>query len=108
MSDFISSFDPEIIGLTGSPSEIASVAIQYRVFYRKSPIGNSGDYFMEHSSYIYVVGPDGRYVTLLPHDQTEAPDLMAQRMLEIITAATDHTTAAETGSIKMAPETTSK
>ena len=109
VSEFISSFDPRIIGLTGSPREIAAVAKQYRVFYRKSPIGNSDDYFMEHSSYIYVIGPDGRYVTLLPHDQTEAPDLMAQRMREIITAtATDHTAAAEAGSIKMAPETARK
>jgi protein SCO1/2 len=87
VGEFVQSFDPRIVGLTGSPAEIAAVAKQYRVFYKKSPVENSSDYFMEHSSYLYVMGPDGRYVTLLPHDQTDAPDQMAARLREVISAS---------------------
>lgn len=86
IGEFIQSFDSKILGLTGSPAEIAAVARQYRVFYKKASIENSDDYFMEHSSYIYVMDPDGHYVTLFSHDQTEAPDQMAARLRELLAA----------------------
>jgi len=95
VGDFVKSFDPRIVGLTGSPAEVAAAAKLYRVFYRKSPIENSSDYFMEHSSYIYVVDPDGRYVTLFSHDQTEAPDRMADRLRQLMATSTSETAAAE-------------
>jgi protein SCO1/2 len=84
MAEYVKSFDPRIVGLTGSPAEIAAVAKQYRVFYKKELADKSGGYFMEHSAYIYVMDPDGRYVT---HDQIEAPDQMASRLRDLLTAA---------------------
>jgi protein SCO1 len=87
VGEFVQSFDPRIVGLTGSPAEIAAVAKQYRVFYKKAPVEDSNDYFMEHSSYIYVMGPDGRYITLFSHDQTEAPDWMAARVRDLLIAS---------------------
>jgi protein SCO1/2 len=84
VGEFLQSFDRRIVGLTGSPAEIAAVAKQYRVFYKKEPIENSDDYSMEHGSYIYVMGPDGRYVTLFSHDQTQAPEQMATRLQELL------------------------
>ena len=87
VGEFLQSFDPRIVGLTGTPAEIAAVAKQYRVFYKKAPIENSDDYFMEHSAYAYVMGPDGRYITLFSHDQTEAPDQMAARLRELLVAS---------------------
>ena len=84
MGEYVQSFDPRIVGLTGSRSEIAAVAKQYRVFYKKAPVENSSDYLMEHSAYIYLMDPDGRYVTLFSHDQTGAPDQMAARLREVL------------------------
>jgi protein SCO1 len=96
MGEYVKSFDPRIVGLSGSPAEIAAVAKQYRVFYKKEPVENSGDYFMEHSAYIYVIGPDGRYVTLFSHEQTEAPEQMATRLRELLAASpADNTGAAD-------------
>lgn len=107
VGEFVRSFDRRIVGLTGSPTEIAAVAKQYRVFYKKSTIENSTDYFMEHSSYIYVMGPDGRYVTLFSHDQTEAPDQMAARLRELLLASRpDNTAAADTVNTDMATNST--
>ena len=88
VGEFVRSFDPRIVGLTGSPSEIAQIAKLYRVFYKKIPIENSDDYFMEHSSYIYVMSPDGRYITLFSHDESQGADQMAVRLREILSAPT--------------------
>jgi len=87
MAEYVKSFDPRIVGLTGTPAEIAAIAKQYRVFYKKETPEKSGDYFMEHSAYIYLMDPDGRYVTLFSHDQTEAPDQMAARLRDLLSAA---------------------
>jgi protein SCO1/2 len=83
VGEYLKSFDQRIVGLAGSPAEIAAVAKQYRVFYKKSPFENSDDYSMEHSSYIYVMGPDGRYLTLFSSDQSS--DQMTARLREMLT-----------------------
>ena len=84
VGDFVKAFDPRIIGLSGHRAEIAAVAKEYRVLYKKVP-GESGDeYWMEHSSYIYVNDPDGRYVTLFAGAGAQAPDEMASRLRELI------------------------
>ena len=60
---YVGNFNPRLIGLTGTPEEIAAMAKAYRVFYAKA--GNSSsntDYLMDHSSIIYLMGPDGRFV----------------------------------------------
>jgi len=90
IDEYVKSFDPRIIGLTGKPAEVAAAAKQYRVFYKKLPIENSDDYFMEHSSYLYVMGPDGHYVTLFSHDQTESSDEIAARLRELLATASPH------------------
>jgi protein SCO1/2 len=84
VGEFTRAFDSRIVGLTGKPAEIAAAAKQYRVFYKRAPLEGSDDYFMEHSSYIYVMGSDGRYVTLFSHDQTEAPGEIAARLRELL------------------------
>ena len=85
MREYTRAFDPRIIGLTGSPQAIASVAKEYRVFYRKIAGKAPGDYSMQHSAYVYVMGPDGRYVTLIT--KSEDPEAIAGRMRELLTLA---------------------
>jgi protein SCO1/2 len=69
MGEFTRAYDPRILGLTGTPAAIASVTKEYRVFHRKMPAETPGDYWMEHSSYIYIMDPQGRYVTLIVDPQ---------------------------------------
>jgi protein SCO1/2 len=86
MGRYVKSFDPRIVGLTGTPEAIAEVAKEYRVYYKKHPTGEShDDYLMDHSSIIYVMDPEGRYVTLLSAEQK--PDQMATRLRQLITNA---------------------
>lgn len=61
---YVKNFNDRIVGLTGTPEEIAAVAKAYRVFYEKTPSEASpGEYGMNHTSIIYLMGPDGDYVT---------------------------------------------
>ena len=84
VDEFVRSFDPDIIGLTGKASEVAAVARQYRVFYKKIPAENSSDYFLNHSSYVYLMGPNGQYVTLFSRDQMDRPEEVAARLRELL------------------------
>jgi cytochrome oxidase Cu insertion factor (SCO1/SenC/PrrC family) len=61
---YVKNFNDRIVGLTGTPDEIAAVAKAYRVFYEKTPNEKSpNEYGMNHTSIIYLMGPDGEYVT---------------------------------------------
>jgi protein SCO1/2 len=52
-----------MVGLTGSDQDIAAVAKAYRVYYAKAKGSeNSPDYLMDHSTILYLMGPDGKFV----------------------------------------------
>lgn len=59
MKTYLSSFDPRIIGLTGTEEEIAAVAKAYRVLYRKVPT-DSG-YTMDHTASVFLMDGKGRF-----------------------------------------------
>ena len=60
LADYVSRFHPSMIGLTGTDEEIATAARAFRVYYRKVNPPTASEYLMDHSSFIYLVGPDGR------------------------------------------------
>jgi protein SCO1/2 len=60
---YVKNFHPRLVGLTGTPEEIAAAAKAYKVYYRKVPNENSpADYGMDHTSIIYLMDPDGEFV----------------------------------------------
>jgi protein SCO1 len=60
---YAAAFGPRIIGLTGTPEEIAAVAKAYRVYYAEHRTGNGpDDYSMDHSSVLYLMNPNGGFV----------------------------------------------
>lgn len=59
--DYVTSFHPNMIGLTGSARQIKRAASAYRVYYSRQET-DDGPYTMAHSSYIYVMDGSGRYV----------------------------------------------
>jgi len=62
MKDYLSSFNPRLVGLTGDPAAIAAVAKEYRVYVKKVPLDH-GDYTMDHTALVYLMDKDGRFVT---------------------------------------------
>ena len=64
---FISSFDSRIVALTGTTEEIQAVERRFQVYAKKIPADDDpNSYFMNHSSYFYLLDPSGRYVAMLP------------------------------------------
>jgi cytochrome oxidase Cu insertion factor (SCO1/SenC/PrrC family) len=77
MKQYMGSFDPRFVALTGSPAQVAAAASAYRVYYRKVS-GDAGQYTMDHSSIIYLMARDGRY---LGHfDSTITADNLARAL----------------------------
>jgi protein SCO1/2 len=63
MSDFVKNFGPRLVGLTGSPQAVAAAARAYRVAYTKvDDPGSANGYTVDHSAFVYLMGPDGEYV----------------------------------------------
>jgi len=56
---------PGLIGLTGSEEQVRAAAKAYRVYYHKA--GEGKDYLMDHSSVIYLMDREGRYLTHFSH-----------------------------------------
>lgn len=69
-------FHPRLVALTGSADAVAEAAEAYRVYYRKADDPDSGTYLIDHTSIIYLMGPDGEYVTHFTHGTT-AEELLA-------------------------------
>jgi len=62
LHQYVTAFDPRVVGLTGSQDAIAQLAKRYRVFYKPEPAkaSSTGDYDVTHSSAIYVFDREGR------------------------------------------------
>jgi protein SCO1/2 len=59
---YLHAFGSDFVGLTGTLPAITNAAHAYRVFFAKHPVAG-GEYSVDHSSMIYLVGPDGKLVT---------------------------------------------
>jgi protein SCO1/2 len=59
LKEYLGHFDGRIIGLTGSPEQIAAITKGYGVYYTKRKLEGVDDYTMDHSTAFYLVGPDG-------------------------------------------------
>jgi len=75
LADFVSSFHPRLIGLTGSLAEIRKTAIAYRTFFAKNGATTADHYSVDHTGFVYLLGKDGRYLGFLPPGL--APDAIA-------------------------------
>ncbi|MGK7870195.1 SCO family protein [Falsiroseomonas sp. E2-1-a20] len=76
LADYVTRFHPRMVGLTGTPEQVAAAARAYRVYYAKAQRPEMSAYLMDHSSFIYLVGPDGRVRTLFRPETT--PEAIAQ------------------------------
>ena len=76
LADYLKSFDPRIVGLTGNPQQIDSIVREYRV-YASQQRSESGDdnYVISHSGYVYLMDPQGKFVNVI--QGTESGDAIA-------------------------------
>lgn len=84
LKEYASFFHPRLLALTGSPEQVAAAAKAFRVYYAKVPAkdGDADDYLMDHTGIVYLMGPDGKFVTHFSH--TTAPEVLARRLNELL------------------------
>lgn len=65
LGEYLTAFDPRIIGLTGTIEEINAVAKAYRVYFKKVAL-EGGDYTVDHTALVYLMDKEGKFVAPLP------------------------------------------
>lgn len=66
LKTYVAAFDPSLIGLTGTPAQIAKVAKDFVVIYNKEQSEGASGYLVSHSRTPYLFGPDGAPIALVP------------------------------------------
>ncbi len=80
MREYVKNFDAPIAGLSGTADQVDKAAKAYRVYYAKHPTADGYD--MDHSSVIYVMNPDGDFVTNFSQENT--PDQIAAKLKTLV------------------------
>lgn len=71
LANYVQHFDPRLIGLTGSPAQIARAAQDFRVRYEKIP-REDGDYTMNHTAGVFLFHADGRFASIIDFHEDRA------------------------------------
>jgi cytochrome oxidase Cu insertion factor (SCO1/SenC/PrrC family) len=61
LADYVPLFSPRLVGLTGSEDQVTAAAKEYRVYFNKVAQDDPDAYLMDHSTFIYLMGPEGEY-----------------------------------------------
>jgi len=67
MKEYAAAFHPRLVGLTGTPQQIADVTKSFAIFSAKE--GTGPDYNVNHTRIAYLLGPQGEPIAILPHDE---------------------------------------
>jgi len=66
VGEFASAFSDDLVGLTGTPEQVAAAAKAFAVYYQKGEESEAGGYLMDHSRAAYLMGRKGEPIALLP------------------------------------------
>ena len=81
LADYMKAFGADFVGLTGSAAAIKDVEKTYRVYAVKKPIDPNNPkrgYGMDHSSVLYLMGPDGKLISF--YDEAISPENLAKEL----------------------------
>jgi len=78
LAEYVKLFDQRLIGLTGTQDQITAAARAFRVYHARANSKDATGYLMDHSSFVYLVGPDGTFRALFR--QGMAPQEMADAL----------------------------
>jgi protein SCO1/2 len=69
LGQFVSAFDPKIVGMTGTIEQLKAAASAFKVYFSKGQDEGGGAYLVDHSSITYLFDPQGNPLATLPTDQ---------------------------------------
>ena len=67
LTEYLKSFDPRLVGLTGTAAQIKAAAKDFHVFYERND-ADSGTYTYDHSAFIYLIDPVGKLAKAITAD----------------------------------------
>lgn len=68
LKEYLSSFDPRIVGITGDKVEIAKTLRAFKVFFQRVEL-DDGDYTMDHTASIYLMNAAGKFVRTIAYGE---------------------------------------
>jgi protein SCO1 len=68
---YLAAFTPRLLGLTGTAAQLGAIAHTYRVTSLVHPAA-AGGYDLDHSSVLYLMAPDGRFIAPIRADASAA------------------------------------
>jgi protein SCO1/2 len=81
MKDYISNFNAKVVGLTGTPAEVAAVAKEFRVYYAKVPTSDGG-YTMDHTAVLYLMDKNGTFRSVISYNEDH--DAYVRKIKEVL------------------------
>lgn len=69
LKEYVSAFHPRLVGLTGTPQQVADMVKRYGAYGAKEPVTTGGGYNVNHSRLAELIGPDGKPIALLPYEK---------------------------------------
>ncbi|MEI2689408.1 MAG: SCO family protein [Anaerolineae bacterium] len=76
LASYLSNFNPDFVGLTSTPEQIASAAIPFGVFFEKHEGSAATGYLVDHTASVMVLDRDGRLRLVIPFE-TPAEEIAA-------------------------------
>ena len=70
LADYAEHFHDSLVALTGSDQAVADAAGAYRVYFAKVEDEGSDDYLMDHTTVVFLMDREGKYVTHFNHTAT--------------------------------------
>jgi protein SCO1/2 len=81
MGEYLRAFSSRIVGLRGDPRQIELVSKRFHTYYRARSLGN-GAYAVDHSSFLYVISPEGHVAKVLPDSLRD--DKLAEELRQLV------------------------
>jgi protein SCO1/2 len=69
LAEYVAAFHPRLVGLTGTPQQVAAAAKGHGIYYAKGEVTAGGGYNVNHGSQVTLFGPEGQPLAFLPTDK---------------------------------------
>jgi protein SCO1/2 len=70
MGAYTEPFAPRVLGLSGTSAQIAAAAAAFGVFYEKVPMSMPGEYMVNHTASVFLLGPGDEILEIVPNGAT--------------------------------------
>jgi protein SCO1 len=91
LAKYVPFFNDSFLGVTGDEEAIKKTAKEYGVFYEYAPLVSNNtatSYTVNHSSYVYLIDPSGRFTMLFDYDKLPESQRIANDIETILKAGT--------------------